>query len=128
MKAKPVKLINQQWVQVPVEEATHVELLFPLDISVMVDYIDPPYTYYPLSKRIIPIQLSGSRSETSNWSWNGDTERPTLKPSILTEVNYGGTVYRCHSFVNDGVVQFLQDCSHELAGQTVELLEVTEDL
>lgn len=127
MKAKPVKLINQQWVQVPIEEATHVELLFPLDIKITVD-VDPPYTYYPLSKRTIPIQLSGSRDTTGNWSWNGDTEKPTLKPSILTEVNYGEATYRCHSFVNDGVVQFLSDCSHELAGQTIELLEVTEVL
>ncbi|MFY9141451.1 DUF6527 family protein [Sulfuricurvum sp.] len=127
MKAIPIKLINQEWVQVSVEEATHVELIFPLNIEVTIP-TDPPYTYYPLRKRIIPIQLSGSRAETSNWSWNGDTERPTLKPSILTEFRYAGVPYRCHSFVNDGVVQFLSDCSHELVGQTVELVEVTEVL
>lgn len=115
MKAKPVKLINQQWVQVPIEEATHVELLFPLE--------EPA-----LQKRYLPIQLSGSRADTNNWSWNGDTERPTVKPSILIQFPlWGGgkNPLRCHTFVNDGMVQFLQDCSHELAGQTVELLEVT---
>ena len=29
--------------------------------------------------------------------------------------------YICHSFVKDGQIQFLSDCSHELAGQTVPL-------
>lgn len=120
MKAKPVKLINQQWVQVPKDEATHIELRFPLDhISIPID-IDPPYTYYPLVKRIIPVQLSGSRAGTGNWSWNGDTEKPTLKPSILTQV----MEYRCHSFVNDGVVQFLSDCSHDKANTSIELMDV----
>ena len=29
----------------------------------------------------------------------------------------------CHSFVRDGRIEFLSDCTHELAGQTVELEE-----
>lgn len=117
MKAKPVKLINQWWVQVPVEEATHVHMIFPIEFKV-------------LQNRYIPFQLSGSRAETNNWSWNGDTEYPTLKPSILTQFTWGEDrqLIRCHTFVNDGKVQFLSDCSHELAGQTVELVEVTEFL
>jgi len=114
VKAKPVKLINQQWVLVPTEEATHVHMIFPVEFE-------------PLQNRYIPIQLSGDREGTPNWSWNGDTEYPTLRPSILTQFTWGEerTVYRCHSFVNDGVVQFLSDCSHELKDKTVQLLEVT---
>jgi len=113
MKAKPVKLINGQWVEVSKEEATHVRLKFPLEFKYLQD-------------RYIPVQLSGSRAETNNWSWNGDTEVPTLKPSILTEFTWGEErkLHRCHSFVNDGKVQFLHDCSHELVGQTCDLLEV----
>jgi len=57
------------------------------------------------------------------WSWNQDTERPTLKPSIRTRA--GDQV--CHSFVTDGKVKFLNDCTHEFAGQTVDLLEVEWD-
>lgn len=30
----------------------------------------------------------------------------------------------CDSFIRDGMVLFLPDCSHELAGKTVDLLEV----
>lgn len=29
--------------------------------------------------------------------------------------------YTCHSFVTDGRIQFLGDCTHSLAGQTVDL-------
>lgn len=123
MKAKPVKLINQQWVEVPTNGATHIELNFPLDITVTIP-TNPPHEYNILKQRIIPIQLSGSRSETGNWSWNGDTEKPTLHPSILTTYQHGEVLYKCHSFVNDGSIQFLSDCSHELAGQTIDLLEV----
>lgn len=27
----------------------------------------------------------------------------------------------CHSFVRNGKIEFLSDCTHELAGKTVEL-------
>jgi hypothetical protein len=29
----------------------------------------------------------------------------------------------CHSFVTAGHIQFLSDCTHEMAGQTVEIPE-----
>lgn len=65
---------------------------------------------------------------TSKWSWNGDLEKPTISPSILThEIKTdAGHIYRpqCHSFVVDGVWQFLNDCGHEMAGQHVPMGEV----
>lgn len=66
------------------------------------------------------IPVSGPRA----WNWNGSTEKPTFSPSIF--VNRGSanpTAPVCHSFVTDGKIQFLPDCSHKLAGQTVELPE-----
>lgn len=62
-----------------------------------------------------------------NWSWNGSLEKPTFSPSVL--VTYSGPDAGrdgappavCHSFVNDGRIQFLSDCTHSLAGQTVGL-------
>jgi hypothetical protein len=35
--------------------------------------------------------------------------------------------HRCHSFITDGKIEFLSDCTHSLAGQTVELKPVLED-
>jgi hypothetical protein len=74
------------------------------------------------------------------WGWNGDVERPTFTPSILVRATVRLTddehdrLMRgqpveprpliCHSFVRDGRIQFLSDCTHALAGQTVDLPEV----
>lgn len=59
------------------------------------------------------------------WSFNGDLERPTLSPSILSRYEWGPerSPVVCHSFVADGRIQFLGDCTHSLAGQTVDLRE-----
>lgn len=73
------------------------------------------------------------------WTWNGDRDRPTLSPSIrvrgkrrLTDDEYHRIVAgeqvdvpdrTCHSFVRDGRIEFLGDCTHELAGQTVDIPE-----
>jgi hypothetical protein len=68
----------------------------------------------------IPVVVVGK--EKGAWRWNGDVNLPTIVPSLL--VNVGGSnpsVPICHSFVTDGKIQFLQDSTHELAGQTVEI-------
>lgn len=61
----------------------------------------------------------------ARWDWNGSLERPTFHPSILVTGSpaSGRTprVFRCHSFVRDGRIQFLEDSEHMLRGLTVEL-------
>jgi hypothetical protein len=61
------------------------------------------------------------------WSWNGSKTEPTLSPSILKDPSKGAKV-RCHSFVRDGVVEFLGDCAHDLAGQRVRMLPPGADI
>lgn len=64
------------------------------------------------------------------WTWNGNAEKPTFQPSV--KVTYDGADAGidgappaiCHSFVTDGRIQFLGDCTHALAGQTVDLPEI----
>lgn len=65
------------------------------------------------------------------WGFNGDFDRPTLTPSILVyphdvllDDGSVGQSYRCHSFVRDGRIEFLSDCTHALAGKTVDLSEI----
>lgn len=59
-----------------------------------------------------------------NWGFNGDMNKPTFSPSILVLYPYAGEDRVCHSFVRDGKIQFLNDCTHQLKGQTVELPEI----
>ena len=79
------------------------------------------------------------------WTYNENPDKPTFRPSVLytsqrlklhgaelsafmyertlvepkPPIEYVPTV--CHSFVTDGMIQFLDDCTHDLKGQTVEL-------
>jgi hypothetical protein len=65
------------------------------------------------------------------WGFNGDHDRPTVqcvndeKGEWTGEWVYGGDGKPLpsvrHSFVTDGQIQFLGDCTHELANQTVPL-------
>lgn len=129
MKAFPFYYVDGKYVHgCKPEDATHVVINCP----------------GPLPHRIIPVQIKGTRAGTGNWTWNGSVDKPTLKPSIITKgvrhltdeeferVNKGEEVARvdviCHSWVNDGKMIFLKDCTHELAGQTLDLLDVDEHL
>lgn len=70
-------------------------------------------------------------SKGASWSFDGNTESPTFHPSM--NVQHGepiegkdqrrddGWAYHthCHSFVKKGNWEYLPDCAHSLAGQTV---------
>ena len=77
------------------------------------------------------------------WGFNGNEEKPTFTPSVLvrwvslpknmTKDKNGKHILGsdgriegakdevCHSFVTNGMIQFLGGCTHHLKGQTVEL-------
>lgn len=63
------------------------------------------------------------------WTFDGNMESPTISPSLLTrwhaEGDAAGTVEQvCHLFLKGGVLQFLGDCTHLLAGKSVPLPEL----
>ena len=66
---------------------------------------------------VIPIEGNNA------WGFNGDYEKPTLTPSIKVSADFDGRVPKriCHSFVTDGEIKYLNDCTHELKGQTIKL-------
>lgn len=68
-----------------------------------------------------PFHVGGSRPN-ERWTFNGDLDAPTFAPSLL--VNKDRPEGRCHSFVKKGNIQFLNDCFHDLKGQTVPLPDV----
>lgn len=85
------------------------------------------------------------------WGWNGDVNKPTFTPSVLVTWTEPKNLHDpeamnrdiieagarreageqnvkvpcvdkvCHSFVVNGQMQFLGDCTHSLAGQTVDI-------
>lgn len=64
---------------------------------------------------------------TDIWTVSGTPECPTIRASVLVRGhlgtdNTGADTYGvCHSFVTDGRIEYLSDCTHALAGQTVDL-------
>jgi hypothetical protein len=80
------------------------------------------------------------------WSFDDNVESPTFSPSMLVrgQLYPSGNAwptddeYRrmrsgeqlkmkptiCHSYVSEGKIQYLNDCTHSLAGKTVELPEM----
>lgn len=57
--------------------------------------------------------------DLNRWTWNEDMEKPTFAPSLLVWKDF--PEWRCHCFVTDGRIQFLDDCHHELRGKTVDM-------
>jgi hypothetical protein len=89
------------------------------------------------------------------WGFDGNLERPTFTPSVLIRSGHFMPEHKsgepcwctynarrakegkppvkvacqqCHTFITGGIVQFLGDCSHALAGQTLPLPDLPEHL
>lgn len=70
------------------------------------------------------------------WTYNGNPNKPTFYPSVLVRTGKGFDPHHpyeweegdppliCHSFVTDGRIRFLEDSTHHLAGQVVDLPDV----
>jgi len=63
--------------------------------------------------------------DIKRWKFNGDFEKPTFTPSLLIWASRPEV--RCHLFVTDGKIRFLNDCFHEYAGKTVEMWDADDE-
>jgi hypothetical protein len=86
----------------------------------------------------------GNHTINESWTFNDDLIKSTFTPSILVrsghymEGHTGDSCWctynaanpdhqapfkcgRCHSYVTDGKIQYLSDCTHKLAGRTINL-------
>ncbi len=76
--------------------------------------------FCPACKCAHSVPLSGP----VKWEWNGSVDAPTIRPSLLIRnpIPFGPDPDRiCHVVITDGKILFCADCTHELAGQTLEL-------
>lgn len=87
------------------------------------------------TEHIVPVDglPPNGKAKRPQWSWDGDTDKPTLIPSVhvhpARHVHEDGTVFetpRCHVFIRAGRIEFLGDCTHALAGQTVDMPELED--
>lgn len=69
---------------------------------------------------MLPVNSPG---KSPVWEWDGNLIRPTVSPSILTGK---GTTDICHSFLRNGIFQFLDDCVHSFAGKSVEIPDLPQ--
>lgn len=112
MKALPLKQVAGGYERCGPNEATHIRLHVP----------------GPLPNRILPITLDRATAIPPCWTWNGSVDMPTVTPSVKSRGGrMVGDVYVdvvCHSWIANGQIQFLTDCTHQFAGQTHNLLDV----
>lgn len=74
----------------------------------------------------VVVKVPPDHPNTPVWGFNGDLERPTFTPSVLVNKDarpddVARGAHRCHCFVREGMIQFLGDCTHSLAGKTVPI-------
>lgn len=77
----------------------------------------------------IPVTIGKNQNQkvVSHWLFDGNYDSPTLHPSILQRhTPHKGQPHVCHHFVRSGKIQFLDDCTHELKGKTVDLPDIPE--
>lgn len=92
------------------------------------------------------IWVKSYNGQNAIWEFNGDINKPTFKPSLkVTWVklpdnpekdNNGNYILGedgrikgvkdmiCHTFITDGNIQYLGDCTHELSGETIEMEDI----
>jgi hypothetical protein len=70
----------------------------------------------------IAVRPSKQRNGAS-WEFSGTLECPTYSPSQLTTWEQGPerTKFVCHTFIRNGQIEFLNDCTHEFRGKMVPL-------
>ena len=55
-----------------------------------------------------------------NWNFNEDIDKPTISPSVRVRTGQGKV---CHFFIKDGKIEYCSDCTHAMAGKSVDLPE-----
>lgn len=58
----------------------------------------------------------------SRWTFNGNHEAPTFRNSMLVKVEHHDPAENtiCHSYLTDGVWEYLLDCTHDMKGLKVD--------
>ena len=79
------------------------------------------------------VDLDGNgkhqKAKSPVWTFNGDYDRPTFRASMLANKDKRQEQHPvCHSFLTDGVWEYLGDCTHAMAGQKVPVPPLDPDM
>lgn len=118
------------------------QVLLPIDhTGANIDYA-PDYLFWcPGCQCGHAVWVERPNGLGARWTFNGDMVRPTFQPSLLVQHDiwfppvtsenmaewdkapWPQTKQRhvCHTFVTDGQIQYLGDCTHALAGKTIPM-------
>jgi hypothetical protein len=58
-----------------------------------------------------------------DWKLTGSMLNPTITPSIRVQ-GYSEVLqknYVCHSVITGGIIEYMGDCTHELAGKEIQM-------
>lgn len=90
-------------------------------------------------------QVQVGKGSGPRWTWNKAMVKPTFTPSVLVkysklteegekqaeewrnndykpiDMKFDNQPVVCHSYVREGKIQFLSDCTHSLSNKTVDL-------
>jgi hypothetical protein len=91
----------------------------------------------PGCKAMHHFAVDGPQRNGARWTFDGNLDRPTFSPSMnIRTGRFADPIWRdpdgddlssvCHYFLRGGMLQFLGDSTHALAGQTVPLPELPE--
>lgn len=78
------------------------------------------------------IPVEKPMSNGSQWTFNGDMEKPTFSPSVRIRINKewrsdpNAATSVCHYFIRDGQIEYCGDSTHSLAGKVVPLPVLNE--
>lgn len=56
------------------------------------------------------------------WQFNGNFDSPTFSPSLL--IDQSKPERRCHFFIENGHIKYLDDCHHGLRGKIVPMEKI----
>ena len=84
----------------------------------------------PACESMHPIAVSKPFANGARWTFDGNLDVPTFNPSINISYKFtdeDGGEERCHYFIHAGKIEFQNDCTHTLKGQTVGLPDLPPD-
>ena len=89
------------------------------------------FVYCPGCERAHRFMVVNEAVPEQVWEFDGNMESPTFSPSLLMQTSewdgHQWVRYACHSFLKNGVWEFLSDSTHDLAGRDAPMVDFPEN-